>query len=123
MPRGFARGQRGASVQRLLPGLHAAVYGAGGDGGFNGGNANGACMKEAVYGFFHGGDPREFRPDPECSTDAERALHKEHCAAWDRGEQPEVAVSGWEGNTHVTRSAYGLGSYEVDLDDFDEAAD
>jgi hypothetical protein len=77
-------------------------------------------MSDTVYGFFPGGDPRDFSPDPECSTDAERALHAEHCAAWDRGERPDVKVSGWEGNIHVCRSAYGLGTYEVNFDDRDE---
>ncbi len=77
-----------------------------------------------VYGAFHGGDPREFSPDPECSAEKERALHKEHCAAWDRGETTEVPVSGWiDENTHVSRSAYGLGSYEVEWDEDDDGMD
>lgn len=44
------------------------------------------------YGAFHGGDPRNFTPDPECSTDEERAAHKAACDAWARGE--EIAVRG-----------------------------
>jgi hypothetical protein len=75
-------------------------------------------VREPIYGCVHGGDPREFSPDPECSTEAERLRHKEHCAAWDRGEQTEVPVSGWvDENTHVTRSAYGLGTYYLDFDE------
>lgn len=78
-------------------------------------------MREPIYGFFPGGDPREFSPDHEVCTEAEIALHKEHCAAWDRGERTDVPVSGWtDENTHVTRSAYGLGIYYVDFDDEDE---
>jgi len=38
------------------------------------------------YGYFLGGDPRNFTPDHDCSTEAERACHAADCAAWDRGE-------------------------------------
>jgi hypothetical protein len=79
-----------------------------------------------AYGSFLGGDPRDFEPDPECSTDAERARHAADCAAWDRGEHPRVQVSGVEylpagmykdrhgnpnagGYAFVERAAYGLG--------------
>lgn len=41
------------------------------------------------YGGFCGGDPRDFHPDPECSTEEERVHHKAACEAWDRGERPE----------------------------------
>jgi len=40
----------------------------------------------SYYGSYNGGDPREFCPDVECSTDDERALHAADCAAWERGE-------------------------------------
>lgn len=42
------------------------------------------------YGAFPGGDPREFTPDEECSTEEEREAWKAACAAWDRGEQVDV---------------------------------
>lgn len=42
------------------------------------------------YGAFHGGDPRDFTPDPECSTDEERAAHKAACDAWERGDEVEI---------------------------------
>lgn len=69
-----------------------------------------------TYGCFHGGDPREFTPDEECSTEQERANHKADCAKWDAGEVTDVPVSGWneDGSVHVTRSAYGLGVYYYD---------
>lgn len=77
-----------------------------------------ALAIETIYGFFPGGDPREFSPDHESSTDEERARHKADCEAWDRGERPTVPVSGWVSESvHVTRSAYGLGTYTVDWDD------
>lgn len=82
-----------------------------------------------MYGFYNGGDPRRFTPDEECSTEAERELHRKHCEAWEKGERPTVKVSGIEWTeamtstgrdgkpkTHpagyklVDRSAYGLGT-------------
>ncbi len=74
--------------------------------------------KEITYGCFHGGDPREFTPDPECCTETEIANWKRDCEAWDRGETTEVPVSGWTSPTvHVMRSAYGLGTYYVEFGD------
>lgn len=49
-----------------------------------------AANPESGYGGFHGGDPRDFHPDPECSTDAERAAHDAAVAAMDRGESVTV---------------------------------
>ncbi len=34
-----------------------------------------SCEMREGYGAFHGGDPRDFTPDPECSTEEERAAH------------------------------------------------
>lgn len=42
------------------------------------------------YGAFHGGDPRDFTPDPECSTDAECRAHQAACEAWARGDEIEI---------------------------------
>ena len=76
------------------------------------------------YGFFPGGDPRDFHPDPESSTDAERAQHKADCEAWARGERPNVNDNAphWVGDdVHVVPAGYGLGSYSFDDDDdFDD---
>jgi hypothetical protein len=41
-------------------------------------------MALANYSPFTGGDPRNFSPDPECSTEEERQRHREACAAWSR---------------------------------------
>jgi hypothetical protein len=38
------------------------------------------------YGNFMGGDPRDFRPDPECSTPEERERHRLACEAAERGD-------------------------------------
>lgn len=47
-------------------------------------------LNAPCYGNFHGGDPRNFHPDPECSTEAEREAHRKACEAWERGERPET---------------------------------
>lgn len=71
---------------------------------------------DQVYGSFIGGDPRDFSPDSECSTDEERAAHKADCAAWDRGERTYSVQHGrvttpLEGGGLVSASfaGYGLG--------------
>ena len=80
------------------------------------------------YGFFPGGDPRTFHPDPECSTEAERARHAADCAAWDRGEfvAGPACRSTYNDDgslhSHVTPAGYGLGVYTYDGDD-DDAPD
>lgn len=42
------------------------------------------------YGGFPGGDPRDFEPDPECTTEAERELYAEHCALAEAGSSPYI---------------------------------
>lgn len=70
------------------------------------------------YGFFPGGDPRTFNPDPDGSTEEERQAWEEDCRAWneteERGEKPgfkEPACLMGDG-VILTRGMYGLGSYE-----------
>lgn len=41
-----------------------------------------AAEPQSIYGFFHGGDPRDFSPDPECSTEEEREAHRKACEAF-----------------------------------------
>lgn len=82
-----------------------------------------AAEPHVGYGGFHGGDPRNFTPDPECSTEAERAAHRAACERWDRiqagGEQPTPepdthSLYAAEGMTlHVARAGYGLGTYVI----------
>jgi hypothetical protein len=75
-----------------------------------------------MYGHFHGGDPRAFRPDRECCTPEEIAVWEAACAAWNRGEQVEPAVV--SGHyvpepgvvMHISGSSYGIGVYEWDCD-------
>lgn len=44
---------------------------------------------DATYGYYHGGDPRDFTPDEEVCTPEEIASHRAACEAWDRGETPD----------------------------------
>lgn len=88
------------------------------------------AQPQPQYGMFIGGDPRDFSPDPECSTEEERAAHKRDCEAWNRGERSHSVKFGHEhftGNPppldpsavsalvvrgvggHVTHAGYGLG--------------
>ena len=46
-----------------------------------------AATPETSYGGFYGGDPRNFSPDPECSTETERTAHAAACAEWDKGNE------------------------------------
>jgi hypothetical protein len=68
--------------------------------------------EDVGYGNFCGGDPRDFTPDPECSTEEERANHKAACEAWDRGERTSPPGCGWvTPDMHVMRTPFGLGTY------------
>ena len=70
---------------------------------------------QPMYGFFHGGDPREFHPDAECTTPEEWAAHKEACRKADELESARdlECPSGWirtpEYTAHVCRAPSGLG--------------
>ncbi len=46
------------------------------------------------YGFFLGGDPREFTPDEESCRPDEIAAHKAACARWDAGQPQDEGRSG-----------------------------
>lgn len=70
---------------------------------------------EAVYGSFCGGDPRNFSPDPECTTPQEYENWKRACAEAELAANPNLPCpSGWErwpdGTVaHVLRLPFGLG--------------
>lgn len=85
-----------------------------------------AANPHVTYGYFHGGDPRDFHPDPECCTPEEIAAHKAACEAWDRGERPKSEQHRHEATEHEGRvvvvsyaGAFGLGTYSIR----DEAAE
>lgn len=83
--------------------------------------------REQTYGYFPGGamDPRLFDPDEEVNTPDEMAAWRAACEAWDRGERLlRFEVSGrivdtTDGCAIVCGSAYGLGTYEIDVEDED----
>lgn len=69
-----------------------------------------------TYGYFLGGDPRNFTPDVECCTPEELAAHKAACEAWDRGARPDpggphqpLFKDGKEIG-HITIAHYGIGT-------------
>lgn len=80
-------------------------------------------MANPIYGTFHGGDPRNFTPDPECSTEQERRRHEAACelwTKWEAGELTEVPESNPDCSTVrdddgkivliLTKSQFGLGT-------------
>jgi hypothetical protein len=84
-------------------------------------------MTGESYGNFYGGDPRDFRPDPEGSTPEERERHRLACEAADRGEAwalnsaPGSGVSVIDGQAALAQfsDSFGLGttnSVDVDLE-------
>lgn len=79
------------------------------------------AQSEPTYGYYPGGDPRDFSPDPECCTPEELAAHKEACEAWERGERPQheahhhTAHSVGENKVMVVShaGAFGIGVYSM----------
>jgi len=72
---------------------------------------------DVSYGYFHGGDPRNFSPDPECSTEAEREAHRVACDEWEKGNRkplpdPHESFTSEDGKVvgYVTRSGFGPGT-------------
>lgn len=77
---------------------------------------------EPTYGYFPGGDPRDFSPDEESCTEAEIAAWKDACAAWERGERPVCEahrheIVGDEAGKIIASisfaGAFGLGVYSI----------
>lgn len=65
------------------------------------------------YGFFPGGDPRQFHPDSEGQTPEEAENHKAACAAWDAGSTASESDGQCiPGVGFIDRCQFGLGSYE-----------
>lgn len=67
---------------------------------------------ETGYGFFPGGDPREFEPDRESNTEEELEAHRLACKAFDEGDE-RVIQAGCVvvGGRVVNISRLGLGVY------------
>lgn len=70
------------------------------------------AAEDTGYGFFPGGDPNDFHPDPECSTDEERARHAEACRLWNGGKpNPNPAPHCATMNGGTPPPGFGLGTY------------
>ena len=90
---------------------------------------------EGHYGYFTGGDPRDFHPDYECCSPDELENHRRACELWNdaesRGEtpEPEKCPSGWiyadDGTPicHVLRAPYGIGMVTVTFETTFEAVE
>jgi hypothetical protein len=81
---------------------------------------------EVTYGYFPGGDPRDFTPDEESCRPDEIARWKEACAAWERGEKPDpggphIPLEG--GCGHITMAYYGIGTYSIRDADAEDVLD
>lgn len=81
-------------------------------------------MKEMGYGFFPGGDPRDFTPDFGDCSEKEITAWKEACQQWNEGKR--VVCEGshrWlvdsKGNVigTATVSSFGIGTYVYDMED------
>ena len=84
--------------------------------------------QESTYGYYTGGDPRQFHPDGQDCTEQELRNHRKACELWNEAEAkgetptPEKCPSGWiyddNGKTlaHVLRAPYGIGvqTYETE---------
>lgn len=64
-------------------------------------------MSECVYGFFTGGDPRNFFPDAESCLEDELENHRKACELWD------CEHFGITANCVNARLLRGLGVYEA----------
>jgi hypothetical protein len=87
--------------------------------------------RETIYGFFHGGDPREFVPDTESCSEKEISAHRKACELFNAAEAAGLALpgldceSGWEtlpdGTArHVLKSSFGIGTYQMDVPETEE---
>jgi hypothetical protein len=72
---------------------------------------------QPMYGFFNGGDPRDFHPDHESCTPEEIERHRQACEDAERLEANRnlPCPSGWvrtpEFTAHILRAPFGIGIY------------
>lgn len=90
-----------------------------------------AANPDVTYGYFPGGDPRDFNPDPECCTPEEMARHKAACEEWDRGDKTEherhhhKAETLADGRAVIASypGAFGLGTYSIRDEEAEDVLD
>lgn len=73
---------------------------------------------DTVYGTCCVSDPRNFHPDPECSTEAERAAHKADCDRVEAGGVKQTQTScmhigNEQASVRIQPSGYGLGTNTI----------
>ena len=75
-----------------------------------------------MYGFFGGGDPRDFTPDFDQCTPEEIERWKADVARAEAGENVVASPAGeWvTPNMHILAPRYGIGIYKVRFDEDDE---
>ncbi len=84
---------------------------------------------DVTYGLFHGGDPRNFSPDPDCSTEDERAAWEADCKAWNEAEKQGASMKPLPGcctfskDMILTRNGYGLGVNACENEEADRMAE
>lgn len=76
------------------------------------------------YGFYPGGDPRKFFPDPDMCSPEELANHQLACDAMDEGgvmDWPQgcIVVVKDGIRRYVNISSFGIGGYNDDEDEED----
>lgn len=67
-----------------------------------------AAQDQSVYGFFHGGDPRDFYPDSDATED-ERAAHKAACEQYERDAVGNPSCCEHRDGMTITKAPFGLG--------------
>jgi hypothetical protein len=79
-------------------------------------------QQESFYGYFTGGDPRQFHPDAEECSPEELANHKRACEeanALESGRNLECP-SGWitweGGGIHVLNAPFGIGVGTIEIE-------
>lgn len=70
-------------------------------------------MQDGGYGYFIGGDPRTFFPDPDCCSAAEIQNHREACEAWTALENLSVVPEPLRAH-----SPFGIGVYTCEFDQY-----
>lgn len=91
----------------------------------------GAANPHVTYGYFPGGDPRDFCPDPECCTPEELERHRLACEQWERGEKTEherhhhTAMDLPDGRKVIAShpGAFGLGTYSIRDEEAEDVLD
>lgn len=82
------------------------------------------------YGYFPGGDPRDFEPDLDSVKEGELAAWKAACAAWDKADEagdlppsPESPACQVTKGGFITFGKFGVGRYSITDERMKQMAD